>query len=420
MKIVRGFLLSALFAVANPAPMTAQRVAEASQTTPAFAYCFDFSGIFIRINVGQPAVSELWALPLVEGLGKSLPAYIPAGSNSAAGVWSAGPWRADSRAGRLYGVFPTKESDGEDGSYQILRLTLPRFELVGRTGLPLTSGRPTILLTPDAEQLFVSYTPRPDGAARPVVRVVDVYEAATLQKIRSIRETVELGKGAARAGAAFSERASFSKDGALIYDGLSKVSVGTEQMTRKTVRWMPLLSPEQRDKLRPFEQLNQAIGKPWLPFRFSESVDGVGLVIFYHDARSAILSLDLTNERVLSLSDGPAARAVVLPGGKRALCEEIEWRADSPGGQTRGYKTGRFFILDVYSGKRVEEFSAPELAGYEQDHKVLAVAESGSKAVYLAGGNLYVMTLQPNHRSIARIQSDFAASAWTECVFANR
>src|SRR6266702_1871376 len=110
-------------------------------------------------------------LPRITGLAELMPAYLPRGSHSALGYWLPHNVRYDTVHRLLYGVFPKTAEDLED-NYR-------------------------------------------------VVSTIDIYEARTLRKLKTMQETVDEKDyltAKVPLNTAFSDSAYFAADGNTIYD----------------------------------------------------------------------------------------------------------------------------------------------------------------------------------------------------------
>lgn len=193
-------------------------------------------------------------------------------------------------------------------------------------------------------------------------------------------------------------------------------------MVREWLNPVALLSAEQREKLRPFEQPNPLNGKPALTLvHVASSARGIAALTAFapDDTQTAIVNVDLENRKILSIIvEKPDLRVTVLPDGARAFCEEIEWRKAGSRSDGEANKPGRFFVVDLQTGKRLMEFAALELAGREFDHRVIAVAPDGSSLLYGAGQSLFIVRLDVDRHSVLRVASSFDAKA-AQCGFSN-
>src|SRR5262249_51466334 len=133
------------------------------------------------------------------------------------------------------------------------------------------------------------------------------------------------------------------------------------------------------------------------------------------------IAIDLDSVNVLSIVQSPPGHAHLTSDGRNIVLEEIEWRQEMQYEKQIyvAYKTGRFPIYNPFTGKKINELRQTVLAGSEDDHKLICIAPSNDHFFYLIGFELYAVRIAADAVPV-RIQSDFIASQWTECIFADR
>src|SRR6266571_5027021 len=358
-----------------------QNHALASTTKPPetkFAYFFGTAGEFLKIELDSLQIDAHWMLPRITGLAELMPAYLPRGSHSALGYWLPHNVRYDTVHRLLYGVFPKTAEDLED-NYRVVALQLSLMEVDATLDLPSQpGGPPAVLLTPDRSKLLVnlSNTIAEDAGHSRIVSTIDIYEARTLRKLKTMQETVDEKDyltAKVPLNTAFSDSAYFAADGNTIYDQREKIMINYDQgMIKEKIDLLQPLTEAQRLRLKPFEEVSPVTGKPWIPsMGIVDSKAGRALISVTNAQRAKrfLWILDLDAQKVFSplieVSPVPA-RLYLSPNGRPIILEVVERRKVHESGKDyeRDYKTGKFTIYDVVSGKLVATFERRELAGF--------------------------------------------------------
>ena len=388
-----------------------------------FAYFFGASGEFLKLERVRLSVSALWALPLVAGNDTILPEYVSPHSHIAQ-QWLSLNLTYNSRLKQIYGVFPKKVGEKPEEQVAIIALQLPEFRIIADIDV---SQAPELLVTPDGRRLFASSVQQNSTSTLDnIVASIDVYDTSTFKRIDQIRETVSRQgylMAAVVINSSFQKGAYFSGDGTTIYNRLEKIKVLSNRMHKEHINPIELLNSSQKVLLRPFETRDAITGKPWLPFSFSDSASGLALIALSNASRTrnTLISIDLDSVKVLSIIESPQGRAHLTSDGRSVVLEEIEWRQEMQYEKKTdvAYKTGRFLIYDPFTGNQISELRQTVLAGREDDHKLICIAPSNDQFFYLAGSEIYAISITADALPV-RIQSDFIASQWTECIFADR
>lgn len=388
-----------------------------------FTYFFGASGEFLKLERERLSVTALWALPLVAGNGTVLPEYVSPRSHVAQ-QWLPSNLTYNSRLEQIYGVFPKKAGKRSEEQAAIIALQLPELKIIADIDV---SQAPNLLVTPDGSLLFASSVQQNGPSALDdIVANIDIYDTSTFKRIDQIRETVSRQSylmATAVINPSFQKSAYFSGDGTTIYNRLEKIKILGNGMHKEHINPIELLTSSQKLQLMPFETKDAITGKSWLPFLFSDSAAGVALIAFSDASRSrnTLIAIDLDSVKVLSMLESPPCRAHLTPDGRSIVLEEIEWRQEMQYERKAdvAYKTGRFLVYNALTGKQISELRQTVLAGSEDDHKLICIAPSNDQFFYLAGSELYAVRIAANSSPV-RIQSDFIASQWTECIFADR
>jgi len=390
---------------------------------------------FLRIDQPTLSLKALWSLPLTPKLSDVLPLC-----NARSGCIAAKNFRYDGRD-QLFGVFP-KNPEGESvlvrdtsnpaggsakrevpvpaGSYQVLGLRLPDFDLTGRMEIPQPQTEaPSILLTPDGRHLYIEYrdTKAQQAATAPTIAVVlDVYDAQTFKKESSIQQSALAAKymsGDDLLDALFSNSAYFSSDGKYIFDGLNRIEISGGHAKKEWVNPLSSLTDVQRKVLAPY--VKTVAAKPYYDFNIAESARG-RTVVWMTDEKHTKLALwttDLTTGADSPVIISPFGSIRLADDGSRIVVEESASRAKEGGAEAD--KSGRVTTFDAASGKQTGDFSSETLRGSAGERKSLCVSPEGALLVEATKENILLVDL--NGQKVKAIPAAFPANPGTACIF---
>lgn len=378
-------------------------------------YFFGSNGEFLVLDLRRVSVQAYWTLSRLSGVADKLPRTQPRTE------WGTNLLRYDPQRSWLYGVFPRATTLDVD---RILVLHLPSMEVKGIVDIPPPEGgSPNILVSPDGTQLLVSYAPTKSETTTD--SVVEIYDAKTLEKIRTIRERVNRQgylMGETIKHTRFTKKAYFGPDGR-IYDRDYRISIEDGEAVKEYYDPVSMLTDSNREQLRAYERTS-GTGRVYLDARVIDSAAGKGVVTAGHPGGGdrAMWVVDLMNGEVVSplLLGKPSSIPHLTPQANIVLLEGTELRTEEVDGEPRRrlYKTGHFWIYDARTMELKREFEAPELAGLQYVSMVLCIAPDRPLMFYAANGGLFAVNLE--NPVVRRIDTPFFADSSTECVFAIR
>lgn len=412
--------LTVFFATAATLCAEDEKVARKAQ----YVYFFGFVGEFLKLDTNTMQVKANWLLPRVEGVSDKVPPYKAPGTKSAYGYWFVYSLFYESNLGRLYGVFPSPSADlNEVTDYRLIVFEPTLMNVFKMIEFPKpVSSKPSLFFTEDGEKMIVKYrhcvgeNKEPDCDEE---RVMDIYDAEKLEKVRTVRKPVD-----EEDVLSFRRKAYLNSDGKAIYDydllNLYKIifmdgDVVKENIT-KEITPDAMLSEDQRRQLKPYETVAPATGKKRLPIHLGPIMSGKTVVTISGGEQGFVLYVvDLEKQEVVSplIKTPPRVWRYLISNGTLLLIEQLY-------GQD---KTGKFWVYEVSSGKKLREFEYKELSGPYKTTEIKCMSLDGSTMIYQAGDDLYLVRLLENVKPIKLdfgFQSNTKLDHWAECVFADR
>jgi hypothetical protein len=388
-------------------------------------YLFDPEMDFLQIDLQLFSMRALWSLPLVSKLADVLPSC-----DVRSGCIVARDYRYDGR-GHLFAVFPKRQKQDSEkgaegatpaGTYQVVGLRLPDFEVLGQLDVPQPQAEaPNVLLSPDGLHLYVEYrdSKAQQAAKDPIIVVVlDVNDARTFKTQTSIRQSAPVAKYLAAEDALdalFSGSAYFSSDGQYIFDGLNRIQIKDNQAKKETVNPIPGLTDVQRKALTPY--VKTVAGKPYFDFNVAESAGGRTVVWMSDEKRTkyALWTTDLRTGADSPVIISPFGFIHLVEDGTKIVVEESAGRAKEG---TETLKTGRILTFDVDSGKQTGDFSNEALKGALGEHRSICMSSDGSLLVEVTKQNILLVDLKAE--KVKTLPVKFPANPGTTCLFAEQ
>lgn len=295
--------------------------------------------------------------------------------------WSASETQLDTANKRLYFAAPTTEpgdepESDEDGSgrgpFAVWAVDLENMKLLKKLDVPATPG--SMILTPDAKQLLVSYDTSPF--------TVDAFETATFAKISSVKNA-----GVNQLDTYFMPGSYFLPDGKFIVSGGPsadfRIRVTAGRFQQEAVDPRAQLAAAEKQKLSEFAK-TEPDGQRLLVCTPVSSRNGKTLVFVLNDemTKTGFWTVDMVTGSASSatVTDHYAAAQLIGSGEEFAAFEGRA--AQAPGGAFEFARSGRVIIYDSATGKRLREFNKPELAGAGT---VLCLSPDGWQAAYAQG-----------------------------------
>jgi hypothetical protein len=387
---------------------TANPGAGASSPEAKVAYFFAQNGSFVRLAAdGQ--LTAYWNLSRTDGSSALLPichegSYAGSGCDLISDSLEAG------EAGRLYGVLPTKAAPDDSGGreYQVVVFQLPDMRIgvsVPIPGVQLVS--PSLLLTPDGQRLFVSYQDRSAEAKATeptIVSVLDIYDATSLKKLSSMRESVATKTTRVPGGTlvhtvdlplALLPQSYFSPDAGMIFNGLLVKTIANSTITDHRVNPLEKLSAGQKEQLTPFQTIYPGTQTPYLNFGAADSAAGKTVVSVANASRNqaAYWTVDLRTSEVSSLIVAPWGVVHLTPDARLLLIQEAELKHADGQSAPETYLKSKFWLYDVDTGKQVGEFTDAALAGSAFTNRLLCVSGSGKQFFFAVKDAVHIVRL---------------------------
>jgi hypothetical protein len=401
--------------------LSAQAPGSYSNEKHSTLYLFNPEMDFLQIDLQALSLRAMWSLPLISKLSNVVPLC-----EARSGCIVARDFRYDEKR-HLFAVFPKRQKTESEmaegappgGTYQVVGLSLPDFDVLGHLDIPQPqSEAPNVLLSPDGLHLYVEYrdTKAQQAAKDPTIAVVlDVNDARTLKTEASIRQSAPVEKYMAAddpLDALFSSSAYFSSDGQYIFDGLDRIQIKDNHAKKETVSPIPGLNDTQRKALTPY--VKTVAGKPYFDFNVSESAGGRTVVWMSDEKHTkyALWTTDLRTSADTPVITSPFGFIHLVEDGSKIVVEESSGRA-MEGAET--LKTGRILTFDVDSGKQTGDFSNEALKGSLGEHRSICLSPDGSLLVEVTKQNVLLVDLKAE--KVKTLPVKFPANPGTTCLF---
>ena len=402
-----------------------------------FAYFFAPNGSFVKLVDADGRLAAYWNLSRTDGSSALLP-VCHEGSYAGSGCDLILDSLQTTEAGRLYGVLPTKAAPNEAGNreYQVVVFQLPDLRIVGSIPVPgIQLVSPSLLLTPDGQRVFVSYQDRgaENKTTEPaIVSVLDIYDAATLKKLSSMRDSVATQTKRVPGGTlvhtvdlplALLPHSYFSPDASVIFNELLVKTIANSEITDHRVNPLEKLSSGQQELLKPFKAPYPGTNTPYLNYGAGDSAAGKTVLraVSPSLAEAVYWIVDLRTSEI-----SPPDRLIMAPFGvphltpdaRLLLIQEAEVKSSS--GKAGEMRLGpKFRLYDVATGTLVKEFSDATLAGPSSSNRVLCFSTSGERLFYAVRDSVHLISL-PGGESLRVLQTDMPDLPKATCVLADR
>jgi hypothetical protein len=383
-------------------------------------YAFGGSGQFIKIAIGSSVAVTLGSLTSIDGNQIAFPPAVPGPGTKTERNWLGSEFTYDRQLQRIYAVFPPAD-EKSPRPVSLISMRVPDMKVVAR--IPLPFG-PALLLSPGGDKLFASgmqELPEPGEGSLQISTTI--YNASDLTPVKKFAQVVDRQKylmADVVNHASFQPGAYFSPDGSLIFDRMSVIRVGADSFDRRDVDIFALLTPSEREELRSYGSVDAASGKSYLPFAFESSASGVLLlrVVNARQANEALISIDMKAEKVFRILHIPLGRASLTPDSKMILVEMLRPAASAPNqAASRSLiKTGNIVAYDARSGDPLKSFEAKDLAGNEENHRIVCFDPGSKSFIYEAASKLYLIRTSFEERPVL-IDSGFIAGPETACLY---
>ena len=405
------------------------QTAKPKQAAPmdGFAYIFGESGTFTKLGLADARIAGYWNLAWVNPSSLKVPdcTGVPVADPACTLLFGG----LQSTVQRLYGVLPTADSVGRHGSnlnFQLAKIQLPEMVVSDAISVPQPQAEwPSLVVDQSKNRLFLGYRDLAAEKIAPgtIVSVVDIYDGKTMKKMATLRESTpirDIRQLKATPGTLIGPKAYFSADGGEIFDGLYVTAVSDNSLAKRYVNPLEKLSSEQLEVLKPFQQKDQASGKPYFNFTAGDSANGRTVVRISDVAhgQAAYWTVDLNSGETSPVINTHFGIDHLSPDGKLLLIQGAEFtkgRTESP--ELKALPA--FWVFDVATGKQVSQFQSKTLPEITSNNELSCISPSGERLVVAANHTIAVLDLHDG-TPIAEFQTASLGPLAGRCVFADR
>lgn len=397
-------------------------------TSRNFLYIFDGAGRFAKIKLSTASLDGFWSFPWINSPSGKIP-KCRASSADPACTFFYGQLQASSDTQSLYAVIPTADSLGRNGgnlNYQVAKIELPEMTISEVAPIPGAQAEwPHLLLDPEKGRVLVSYRD-PAGEKKvgepSIISVVDIYDARDLKKHSTIRNTTsvkDFRQLKSNPGTIFGYRSYFSNDGTTIFDGLYVTSVSDDSMTKSYVNPLEKLSPEQRDRLKPFQKTDAATQRSYFDFVAGDSAAGRTVVRIndYSHGQAVYWTTELRSGQASPPITAKFGIDRLSPDGRLLLIQAASFKKTDTGAPALTAQP-EFWIFDVATGKQSGQFQSRSLPETPSDAELSCFSTSGEQLVVAAEGRISVMNIADG-RIVAEFRTESLGRPVGNCIFAD-
>ena len=404
------------------------RAGQATAASGHFAYLFDQSGAFAKIGLSDRSIAAYWNLAWANSAGSKIPNCRGANFADPACNLLFGGLQESGR--NLYGVFPTADSVGRGGNnlnFQVVKIELPEMMLSDVAAIPQAQAEwPPLVVDPAKNRVFVSYRDAENEKKMTeptIISVVDVYDGKNLKKLATLRESTsirDIRSLRSNPGTVFGYKAYFSPDGKTIFEGLYVTAVSERAMIKRYVNPLDKLSPEQRDRLKPYQRKDPISQKPSFDFAAGDSAAGRTVVRISDAARgqAAYWTVDLNSGDVSPVIIARFGIDHLSPDGRLLLIQGGEVKkSDSGANELMGAPA--FWIYDVATGKQLGQFQIKSLPESAAESEFSCISASGEHLIVAAKGTVALLSV-PDGNAVAEFRTTPLGHPAGGCVFVDK